>query len=290
VDGSYGGGTEAGMKQFQLRHGLAVDGIAGEQSWHKLFNEEIPPTPLTAQPLAWRCLALTGTFETGAPFPDCFAGLSGDFDGQGLSFGVLQWNIGQGTLQPLLQRMITSHPETARDIFHISFDRIATMLAAPKKEQLAFVRAIQDPNRKTIHEPWRGMFKALGRTTEFQQIEADAAATLYQEARQLCREYGLWSERGVALMFDIKTQNGSIPNRVREAIAADFQGVSPELPPAEQETARLRIVANRRAEAARARFVEDVRARKLCIASGRGVVHGIGYDLEGQFGIGLRRV
>jgi len=31
-----------------------------------------------------------------------------------------------------------------------------------------------------------------------------------------------------------------------------------------------------------------VRARKLCIANGGGVVHGINFDLDGQFGIGLR--
>ncbi len=51
-----------------------------------------------------------------------------------------------------------------------------------------------------------------------------------------------------------------------------------------------RIVVNRCAEAATAKWVEDVRVRKLCIANGEGQVHGIGYDLEGQFGIGLRRV
>jgi hypothetical protein len=49
----------------------------------------------------------------------------------------------------------------------------------------------------------------------------------------------------------------------------------------------MRIVANRRAEAAKRRFVEDVRKRKLAIANGRGVVHGILLDLEEQFGISL---
>ncbi|MFC4769029.1 hypothetical protein [Effusibacillus consociatus] len=31
--------------------------------------------------------------------------LAGDFDGAEMSFGFLQWNFGQGTLQPLLSRM-----------------------------------------------------------------------------------------------------------------------------------------------------------------------------------------
>jgi hypothetical protein len=49
----------------------------------------------------------------------------------------------------------------------------------------------------------------------------------------------------------------------------------------------MRIVANRRADAAAARFVDDVRVRKLTIANGQGTVHNVSYDLEQQFGIGL---
>jgi hypothetical protein len=37
----------------------------------------------------------------------------------------------------------------------------------------------------------------------------------------------------------------------------------------------MSIVANRRAEAANPRWVDDVRVRKLCIARGEGAVHGI---------------
>jgi len=51
----------------------------------------------------------------------------------------------------------------------------------------------------------------------------------------------------------------------------------------------MRIVANRRAEDANPKFVEDVRQRKLCITEGKGVVHGITYDLDAQFGLDLRK-
>src|SRR5262245_15753274 len=43
---------------------------------------------------------VTGTFENSG---DPYEGVSGDFDGQGISCGVLQWNIGQGSLQPLVR-------------------------------------------------------------------------------------------------------------------------------------------------------------------------------------------
>lgn len=290
LDGVFGGGTEAAIRLFQNREGLDSDGIVGPLTWKKLFTEEIPSATITYKPLDYRCLALTGSFETGAAIPDCFAGLSGDFDGQGISFGVLQWNFGQGSLQPLLKRMCADYGETCRAVFHANHDRLTAMLSGGKPEQMAFARSIQDPNRKTINEPWRGMFKTLGRTDEFQRIQMESANSLYKAARRLSAGYGLWSERGVALMFDIKVQNGSINSSVQGQINADFQALPPSLADEEREVARLRIVANRRAEAAKARWVEDVRSRKLCIANGGGSVHGISYDLDAQFGVGLRGI
>jgi hypothetical protein len=51
---------------------------------------------------AWLTTALetTGDFETaGNPW----GGVTGDFDGMGISCGVLQWNIGSNSLQPLVK-------------------------------------------------------------------------------------------------------------------------------------------------------------------------------------------
>ena len=99
----------------------------------------------------------------------------------------------------------------------------------------------------------------------------------------------VWSERAAALMFDIKVQNGSIGSTVKARITGDFgalpQGISEE----EAEVLKMRIIAERRAEAAKGPWIEDVRARKLCCANGRGTVHGIDYDLDRQFGIRLER-
>jgi len=215
VDGDFGGGTETAVRRFQTAELLEVDGAVGPLTWTALFQESIPTPQASYRTLDYRCLALTGSFETGAAIPDCFAGLSGDFDGQGISFGVLQWNFGQGSLQPLLKRVCADHNELVRSIFHDRFDRLLAVLNATKSEQMAFARSIQDPNRKRVVEPWRGMFKSLGRTEEFQRIEASAANALYKAAGQLCADYGLWSELGVALMFDIKTQNAAsaLPSR-----------------------------------------------------------------------------
>ena len=50
--------------------------------------------------------------------------LTGNFDGQGVSFGALQWNFGQGTLQPLLQEMFNSHREIAATIFEANLESL----------------------------------------------------------------------------------------------------------------------------------------------------------------------
>jgi hypothetical protein len=289
TDGIFGGGTESAVKSFQKEHSLTPDGKVGQQTWAALFAEEEMPQPdILTKTLDWRCLALTGSFETDAPVPECFAGLTGDFDDEGISFGVLQWNFGQKSLQPLLLKMNQQHPDVLKEIFHEEYEEFLSVLNADYEEQMAWARSIQNLKNE-FHEPWRGLFKTLGRTKEFQEIQVKHASNLYQDALSLCRQYSVWSERAVALMFDIKTQNGSISALVGAQIHKDFGQLAPSLNGQEREVAKLRIIANRRAEAAKPRWVEDVRKRKLCCANGEGTVHGRYYDLEGQYGIRLQR-
>ena len=101
----------------------------------------------------------------------------------------------------------------------------------------------------------------------------------------MCKEYGLKSERAAMLMFDIGVQNGAISDLVKARIQAEFKRLPADLDTAESEVRKMQIIANRRAEAANPRWVEDVRARKLAIANGEGVVHGVRVDLASQYGI-----
>ena len=103
----------------------------------------------------------------------------------------------------------------------------------------------------------------------------------------MCATFELTTERAAALMFDISVQNGSIGALVRAQIEKDFAALPKLEDPLQAEVARLRIIANRRAAACRPEFVEEVRARKLTIADGEGVVRGIPYDLDRQFGLRL---
>ena len=44
-------------------------------------------------------ISITGTFESAG---DPYVGVAGDYDGMGISCGVLQWNLGSNSLQPLV--------------------------------------------------------------------------------------------------------------------------------------------------------------------------------------------
>lgn len=288
IDGDFGGGTQAAVTAFQRNNGLDADGVVGTSTWTALCGDAPPATLGNGQDLILRCLALTGAFETGTGVPDCFCGLGGDFDGQGISFGVLQWNFGQGSLQPLLQEMIDQHPHVVKDAFGSYYDAFSEALRADRDDLLNFARSVQHPVTHTVFEPWRGFAKALGRTPEFQAVQTEHARGVFRRAQDLCRDYGLSSERAVALMFDIVTQNGSIGSVTRARILGEIKTLPADLAQAEREVRIMEIVANRRAEAANPRWVDDVRVRKLCIARGQGTVHGIAYDLDEQFGIGLR--
>ncbi len=289
IDGVFGGGTAMAVKVFQHNAGITADGTVGSVTWKALFDDEEVPAPAIAhQTLTERCLALTGSFETSMPSPECFSGLTGDFDDQGISFGALQWCLGQGSLQPLLERVNVEHGALVEEIFDDHCDEFRIMLGSSRPDQMQWARGIQD-TRHRIVEPWRGMFKTLGRRAEYRQIEVEAANHLFEDALQLCRKFGFRSERAVALMFDIRVQNGSIQPLTEAQIRQDFRTLE-QAGAGQDEVPKLRAVAERRAAAANPRWIEDVRRRKLTIATGTGTVHGRPYDLASQYGITMAHV
>ena len=76
-----------------------------------------------------KTIGMTGFFETSSGYPTCFGVTSGNHDGQGLSHGVLQFNLGTGSLQPLWNYLNTNYNQSCRDIFGANYTEWNNMLA-----------------------------------------------------------------------------------------------------------------------------------------------------------------
>jgi hypothetical protein len=224
-----------------------------------------------------------------------FGGFVGDFDGQGLSFGLLQWNIGTASLQPMLRALERAAPREFDAVFGPDAPTVRRVFVTtasaqePTAEQRQFAEAINASNRRDIIEPWRTYLQRLGQSPTFQKIQLQAVRDRLRHAANSARIFGLRSERALAFFFDTVTQHGNwwLKKKNRESLIAR-QRVQTERklgrPLTEPEL--LAIIADVLAATVNPKWAGDVRARRMVIVNGRGDVHRSHYDLTAQFGLG----
>jgi len=233
----------------------------------------------TTDPLILRCMALTGSFETGKLGAASFSALAGDFDGMGISFSCLQWNIGQGTLQPLMRQMLNEHMPVMTRCFGTLETEIASAMAIqPTPMQLSWARSIQGPMNHVVNPEWATAFVLLGATPEWQAVAQVSAAGYFDHARFQASQFKLTSDRAIALLFDCGIQDGGVPSLQVHHVLDSAQ---PEWGEAEY----MRAIAGAVADSCNPRFRQDVLTRKMTIANGIGIVHGLRYDLEKDFAL-----
>lgn len=204
--------------------------------------------------------------------------VAGNFDGQGLSLGYIQWCIGQDTLQPLLNRMDREYNDEMRSIFEDNYDSIHNMILDTKENQLEWAKSINTLSN-TIAEPWYSQFVKLCNNQNFINIESDAIAYKVGQAMIICDKYNLKTVRGFALAFDIAVQNGSISQEAAKIIDTAIME-NPNM----IEKDLLKVIANAVADTSTSN-IEDIRARKMAIVNGAGTVHGFELDLEKSYGL-----
>jgi hypothetical protein len=239
-------------------------------------------------PLQSKCLRLTGTFETDSE--DGFGVVAGNFDGQGISFGILQWNLGQGTLQPLLKSLIITNRADMLNIFRGKVVDLDVMLSQPIQKQISWGDSISAMNRcgskNQVIEPWKSMFKQLGALPACQEAQMKMCKKYFDWADPRMNTYQLNSERGYALLFDIVVQNGGISDSTYYKILDKYSQPSES---DDLETEKMKIIAEQVAQASRIDqthkqdpywIQKDVRSRKMCIATGQGIVHGVTVNLS----------
>jgi hypothetical protein len=152
-------------------------------------------------------VAVTGRFEN-ASRP--YEGVSGDFDGQGISCGVLQWNIGQSSLQPLVIKAGEASVLDRMPSFGVEMWQACN---SATQDGLAIVRSWQ-VGAKLKPEPLAEL-KAFMGSPEMRAIQdariAGTAASAELLADGWVRDHGVARGRTlqeIAFFFDLVTQNG----------------------------------------------------------------------------------
>lgn len=264
VDGVYGEQTENALKAFQREKVLAPTGQIDEETWRAAVSETPPD-------IEGRCLQITADFEgTG------FTKAVGNFDGAGVTWGVVGFTLSNGELQKVLNDIRGRHAALFRESFAALADRMNEILDASIGRQMQWAEEISvGRNKYKILRHWAEAFERLGSHDEVKAIQLEHTEKYWRIARSDFVELGLQSELGLALCFDTAVQNGGIDpteaRRIRRRVD--------DSPPQNEEALRV-VIANVVAENSRPRYVEDVRSRKLTLATSRGEVHLATYDLK----------
>lgn len=174
---------------------------------------------------------ITPSFETAG---DPYAAVSGDFDGMGISCGALQWNIGKGSLQPMVIAVGQAAVRAAMP------DRGAAMWQACTSSiaaGLGIVRSWQ--NGTSLKAGPKAELRALMGTAAMraeQRARIDrVAAKAFERASDWARASGTGepSKRLFCWFFDVVTQNGSLegltPQRVADFLSRAAPGKADDL-------------------------------------------------------------
>jgi len=262
-DGIFGGDTTAAVKGFQHAHGLPDTGAIDDETWTALMGEPVPP-------VLDRCLGLTSTFEGHG-----FTLAQGNFDGAGITWGIIGFTLEHGELETIVRSAYAEDPALVRSCFGDKTDELLTVFDMPLDQQIAWADHLSiPPSKARLMEPWKSSFDRFGQTALAQRIQLERVRdAYYTPALATAAKFGLTTEVGAALCFDIHVQNGGVKAAAESEVRSQLQPNMPE------SDVRI-LIANAVADNALPEWREDVRNRKLTIAKGSGTVHGLMAELR----------
>jgi hypothetical protein len=152
----------------------------------------------------------TGFFEG----EQAYSTVAGNFDGQGISFGILQFNLGQNTLEPLLEEYIRNYPRDFETIFGVEKSQtLKQILKESHNNQRNWATTISIPGQAHRLKPdWQQAFEQMGKTKENQQIQRKYALYYIEKAIESSHDFGIKSTQGLAFSFDQMVNDGNFPN------------------------------------------------------------------------------
>ena len=259
VDGSYGGGTERAVRAHQVIARLPPTGAADDVTWTSVTGLPIPP-------LAQRCLQLTAAIEGHG-----YGMVAGNFDGAGLTWGIIGFTLKYGDLRDVILKVQSQCPDAITNAFGPLANELLDKIALDFSQALAWANSISEgPKRYVVRKDWRDGFARLGTRPEVRRLQVEQAMQKYYEpALMTAGRIGFSTELGVALAFDAHVQNGGVKAATLRQIASEQRAGALR----SQRALRLRT-AELVAQSAKSEWRADVLARKTAIASGEGRTHG----------------
>lgn len=105
-----------------------------------------------------------------------YSAIAGNFDGMGMSYGLIQWNVGMGTLKPLLVAMRNADATSFRDAFDSpsNYDALSNALSSSGNNAL-FNWSIQQQSSNSAN--WKKPFKKLSEIQIFKDIQLSKAVS-----------------------------------------------------------------------------------------------------------------
>ncbi len=256
IDSVFGQDTVKAVEAFQADRKLDVTGEVDSDTYQKLMGQPVPP-------VRDRALGLTARFEGHG-----FTLAQGNFDGAGITWGIIGFTLSGGELKQILLEI---KPELVRQAFGAKTDQLLGVLKLPMRQQIAFADSISlGASKARLAEPWRSAFGTLGEFPEVQEVQLrHVDEDYFQPALQTAKDFGLKTELGTALAFDVHVQNGGIKKAAREQIRKELAAHAVTV----ERDLRI-LIAHAVADKASPEFRDDVRERKLTLAAGSGRVHG----------------
>ena len=265
VDGRYGDDTRKAVRAFQTSSRLDPSGEVDVTTWRKLMAKPVPS-------VRERALQVTAAFEG-----HDFTLAQGNFDGAGITWGIIGFTLAHGELSKIVLEVQQQAPQLVKQAFGAKAQELLAIMRAPRARQIAFADSISlGASKVRLAEPWRTGFRKFGELERVQAVQlAHANHDYFQPARETARTLRLKTELGLALAFDVHVQNGGIKPEARAEIKRHMAQH-----PMEREQDLRVAVAHAVANHSAPQFRQDVLSRKLTIATGGGTVHGGSFVLR----------
>lgn len=171
-------------------------------------------------------ISITPGFEVAG---DPYRGVSGDFDAMGISCGALQWNIGQGSLQPLVLR---AGQATVLSAMPVHGPQMWLACTSSVSKGLAIVRGWQSGSR--LNASAKAELSALMHTSHMRAEQDREIALVAQRAFERARKWATSAgtpsptKRLFCWFFDVVTQNGGLEGLTPKTVSDFIRLNSPD--------------------------------------------------------------